>query len=111
MMSLFLIGSRAYGCHRPNSDWDYMGEDNPENHQYCQSLGLRRVWNIRVPQYFGKVGNRWMDVILVPDIDLRLQVHEELGDMPDMRFLSKEERTQRLRKLRIAYEERRDARL
>lgn len=105
-MSLYLIGSRFYRCHKADSDWDYVGEDTPENHQKCLSLGMSRVWrNKKRAQYYGKVGNRWMDVTLVPDIDVHLQARETLGEMPDMKFLSKKERTERLYKVRAYFEE------
>lgn len=93
-----LVGSRFFGTHRPNSDYDYLAEDIPENHQLCVSMGLKKL-DSPFQRYYG----HGVDVCLVSNLDVRLKARDELAKLPNVRQLSKRARHSKLKELIDAY--------
>lgn len=95
---LYLVGSRFFGNHRPDSDWDFIGEDSEENRKFCEGMGLSRLTNTSLVRYHGYA----IDVCLVNDIDARLFARDQIA-LLDWRKMTKQERHNKIMELVDAY--------
>lgn len=84
---LYLVGSRYFGTHRPDSDIDYIGDDSEENRALCEKSGLKRIDSPKT-RYAGH-GN---DVCLYPDVTKYVQARDKLAEVPGVRDMSTDER-------------------
>lgn len=89
-----LVGSRFYGTHREDSDYDFIAEDNEENRRTCVSLGLRRLDS----PYVRYVGHG-LDVCLLKNVEKYVQARDLLSQVPNVRKLSKYERHSKLKEI------------
>lgn len=87
-----LVGSRFYGTHRPDSDYDYIAANTPENHRYCVQLGLKKL-DSKYERYFG----HGIDVCLVPNLELSLYARDELAKVEGVQRMTKQERHAKLK--------------
>lgn len=84
----YLVGSRFFGTHREDSDYDFIAEDNETNRKICEDLGLSRL-EPKIPvRYAGEP----VDICLVPNVQPYIRARDEIARLPDLANLSKEER-------------------
>lgn len=91
----YLIGSRFFGTHRPDSDWDYVGEKNLENQKLCETLGMKEVPGSPSPSMMRYWGMNH-DILLVDDLPRQLRIRDEIARFPN---LSKEERQKKMKEI------------
>ena len=92
----YLVGSRFFGTHREDSDWDYLGEDTPENRKLCEVLGLKQIpANPQLTRYW----NNGIDICLVSNLERSIRARDIAAAMPDIKELTKAERHQRIREI------------
>lgn len=95
---LYLVGSRFFGTNRDNSDFDFVGEDTPENRTLCEKLGAKRIESPFV-RYHGK----GFDICLVNNIEAQLFARREVKKL-DVNSMSKKERHEKVKEFIDAYE-------
>jgi len=86
----YLVGSRFYGLHHEDSDWDYVAGDTPENRELCERLGLKRVDGDKDVRYHGA----GMDVWLINDVERSVRARDIVAQFPYLSGLTKEQRIQ-----------------
>jgi hypothetical protein len=97
----YLVGSRFFGAHRENSDWDYFGAKTQENREICERMGLKELPPRKSGSlhYWGKYQGRWLDVLLVDDLMHKIYARDALAKLPGVEKLSKVERYQKIREI------------
>jgi hypothetical protein len=102
MVTMFyLVGSRFYGTHRSDSDWDYLGEECIANRELCESMGLRLVPSPDTggTHYWGYHQGRVYDILLVEDLANRIHARNEVAKLPNVASLTKAERHKKVREI------------
>jgi|SRR6185436_10977149 len=101
-----LVGSRFFGTNHENSDWDYFAEKTQENRERCERMGLKEqpVRKSGSVHYWGLYRGRWLDVLLVDDLESKLRARDTLAKLPGVAQLSKSERYQKIREIIDAQE-------
>ena len=97
----YLVGSRFYGTHRDDSDWDYLAENNAKNRERCERMGLQVVPSPPTggTHYWGRYQGRTLDILLVDDVMRRVYARDVLAKLPEVKQLSKSERHRRVREI------------
>jgi hypothetical protein len=95
----YLVGSRFYGTHRDDSDWDYLGEECFENRELCERMGLKLVPSPDTggTHYWGYFDGRFLDVLLVNDLANRVHARDKVAEIPGVQGLTKAERHKKVR--------------
>jgi len=99
-MYLYLVGSRFFGTHRDDSDYDYIAEDTPQNRKLCENAGLKRC-----ESRFVRYTSDTMDVCLASPADVKAAIYarDRVAELPNVRELTKAERHQKIQEFFRSY--------
>lgn len=91
--TFWLTGSRFFGTHRSNSDYDFFTQDSVDIERYLsEELGFRQEWGESYSDPIAK--SCWVKdnihVQVVKDADLKLEVQTWLKKHPQLLSFSKE---------------------
>lgn len=97
----YLVGSRFFGTHREDSDWDFFGADTASNRVLLERLGLKQRPTLKSGDihYWGNYRGRWLDVVLTKALEQRIHARDVLARLPGVKELTKFERYQKIREI------------
>jgi len=88
----YLVGSRFYGMHREDSDYDYVAEDTPENRATCERMGLQRILSSPKVRYGGLSNGRSYDVCLYKNVAKYVRARDKVAQLPSIYGWTTDER-------------------
>lgn len=97
----YLVGSRFFGTHHENSDWDFLGAKTQENRELCERMGLREQPPPKSGDvhYWGMYQGRWLDILLTSNLEQKIYARDTLAKFPNVSQLNKTERYQKIREI------------